>query len=42
MKTFGKIYTVLVFALLYTPILLLMLFSFNSTKNTVHFEGFTF
>ena len=41
MKTFGKIYTALVFVLLYTPILLLMLFSFNSTKNTVHFTGFT-
>ena len=41
MKTFGKIYTGIVFALLYTPILLLMLFSFNSSKNTVHFTGFT-
>lgn len=41
MKTFGKIYTGIIFALLYAPILLLMFFSFNSTKNTVHFTGFT-
>ncbi len=39
MKTLSKIYTVLVFVILYIPILVLMLFSFNSTSNTGGMTG---
>ena len=41
MKYFSKIYIALVFLLLYIPILVLMLFSFNKTSNTGAFDGFT-
>ncbi len=41
MKTLSKIYMALVFIILYIPILVLMLFSFNSTSNTGLFTGFS-
>ena len=37
----GKLYTILVFAFLYAPIAVLILFSFNSGKSTAVFEGFS-
>ena len=37
----GGGWTVLVFAFLYLPIVLLVLFSFNQTKSGFHWEGFT-
>ena len=42
MKYFSKIYIAVVFMLLYIPILVLMLFSFNKTSNTGAFDGFSF
>lgn len=39
MKAFSKIYIALVFTILYIPILVLMLFSFNSTANTGELTG---
>ncbi len=41
MKAINKIYTALILLLLYAPILVLMLFSFNSTSNTGVFTGFS-
>ena len=41
MKYFSKIYIAVVFMLLYIPILVLMLFSFNKTSNTGAFDGFS-
>ena len=41
MKIFSKIYIALIIAILYIPILVLMLFSFNSTNNTGVFTGFS-
>lgn len=42
MKTVSKIYVALVFTILYIPILVLMLFSFNSTANTGTLTGLSF
>lgn len=42
MKTLSKIYIFVILAVLYIPILVLMLFSFNSTNNTGVFTGFSF
>lgn len=39
MKAISKIYTILVFVILYIPIIVLMLFSFNSTSNTGGMTG---
>lgn len=39
MKIVSKIYTALVFIILYIPIIVLMLFSFNSTSNTGSLTG---
>ncbi len=39
MKTLSKVYTALVFIILYIPIITLMLFSFNSTSNTGSMSG---
>ncbi len=39
MKTLSKIYTALIFIILYIPIIVLMLFSFNSTSNTGGMTG---
>lgn len=41
MKTLSRIYTALVFIILYIPIIVLMLFSFNNTSNTGGFTGFS-
>ena len=41
MKTLNKIFTVLVYIFLYAPILVLIIFSFNSSKSTINFDGFT-
>ena len=40
-KYASRIYLCLVFAILYIPILTLMLFSFNSTESTATFSGFS-
>ena len=42
MKVFGKIYTAIIFILLYAPIFVLIALSFNVSKSTVSFDGFTF
>ncbi len=41
MKTLSRIYIVLIFVILYIPIAVLVLFSFNSTGNTAVFTGFS-
>lgn len=41
MKIASKIYTVLVFAFLYAPIIVMIVFSFNSTSSTSVFAGFS-
>ena len=42
MKTLSKIYVAIIFTILYIPILVLMLFSFNSTANTGDITGLSF
>lgn len=37
----GNVYLVVVFAILYIPILYMALFSFNKAGTMVNFEGFT-
>ena len=41
MKTLSRIYTVLIFVILYIPLLVLILFSFNNSGNTGAFTGFS-
>ena len=41
MKYFSKIYLILIFGILYIPILTLILFSFNAANSTAVFEGFS-
>lgn len=41
MKTLSKLYTTLIFVFLYAPIVILILFSFNSSNSTGVFEGFS-
>ena len=41
-KYASRIYLCLVFAILYIPILTLILFSFNSSESTANFTGFSF
>ena len=41
MKTASRIYTALIFLLLYAPIAVMILFSFNSGRSTSAFEGFS-
>ena len=41
MKTLSRIYNALIFAFLYAPIIVLIIFSFNNSKNRVHWNGFT-
>lgn len=41
MKWYGKLYIVLLIAILYIPIFFLMFYSFNSAGNMIHFEHFT-
>ena len=42
MKVFGKIFTAIIFILLYAPIFVLVALSFNTSKSTVMIDGFTF
>ena len=41
MKTFGKIYMGIVFALMYMPLLVMVFFSFNESNSTAKFTGFS-
>ena len=41
MKVFSKVYTILIFVFLYAPIAVLIALSFNTTKSTYGFDGFT-
>ncbi len=41
MKTLSRIYTSLIFLFLYAPIAVLIVFSFNDSKNRVKWDGFT-
>lgn len=41
-KSLHKIYLFIIFVLLYAPILVLIIFSFNESKSRVTWEGFTF
>ena len=41
MKIFNRLYTFLVFLFLYAPIIVLLLFSFNSSSSTSVFSGFS-
>ena len=41
MKTLSRIYTALIFLFLYAPIAVLIVFSFNDSKNRVKWDGFT-
>ena len=41
MKVLSRIYTALVFIFLYAPIIVLIIFSFNSSSSTVVFTGFS-
>ena len=41
MKTLSKVYNALIFAFLYAPIVVLIVFSFNSTSSRVKWSGFS-
>ena len=41
-KYASRIYLCIVFAILYIPILTLILFSFNNSESTANFTGFSF
>ena len=41
MKTFGKVYMGVIFALMYLPLAVMVLFSFNEANSTAKFTGFT-
>ena len=41
MKIFSKIYTALIFVFMYAPIAIMIFFSFNSSRSTAKFEGFS-
>ena len=41
MKTFGKIFNTCVYVLLYAPLLIMIFFSFNESKSTSVFTGFS-
>ena len=42
MKTLSRIYIILILLFLFAPIIVMMLFSFNSTRSTAVFSGFSF
>lgn len=42
MKTLSRFYTALIFIILYAPIAVIIIFSFNSTASTAVFNGFSF
>ena len=41
MKILSKIYTVLIFLLLYAPVIVMIIFSFNSSNSLSEFSGFS-
>ena len=41
-KLLKRIYTVLIFVFMYAPIIVLMIFSFNDSKSSANWSGFTF
>ncbi|MBQ4067116.1 MAG: ABC transporter permease, partial [Clostridia bacterium] len=41
MKHIGRIYMAIIFAVMYIPLLVMVLFSFNSSNSTASFEGFS-
>lgn len=41
MKTFGKIYMGIIFAIMYLPLLVMVFFSFNEANSTARFTGFS-
>ena len=41
MKTVGRVYTALIFAFLYAPLIIMVLFSFNSSNSLSVFTGFS-
>ena len=41
MKTLSRIYTALIIIFMYAPILVLVVFSFNSSNSTSVFDGFS-
>ena len=41
MKTLSRIYNTLIFIFLYAPIVVLIVFSFNNSKNRAVWHGFT-
>ena len=42
MKTLSRVYVALILLFLFAPIIVMMLFSFNSTRSTAVFSGFSF
>ncbi len=42
MKALGKVFTALVFVFMYAPLLVMVFFSFNSSRSTSVFESFSF
>lgn len=42
MKVFSKIYNAIIFAFLYAPIVVMIVFSFNNSKSRTVWKGFTF
>ena len=40
-KNFGKAWMALVYAFLYVPLLFMIVFSFNSTRQDANFTGFS-
>ncbi len=42
MKTLSKIYTIIIFLLLYAPVIVMIVFSFNSSNSLSEFTGFSF
>ena len=41
MKSLSRIYNILIFSFLYAPIVVLIIYSFNDSKNRVKWGGFT-
>ena len=41
-RTIKQIYAALIFFFLYAPIIILIVFSFNSSKSRANWDGFTF
>ena len=41
MKTLSKLYTALIFVFMYAPIAIMIFFSFNSSRSTAKFDGFS-